>query len=64
MIAASSMKLETLAGIQGGHHDPGRDVLDREAPERLDRAVRLPVTDGVRAARAGCLDVELLKYLH
>src|SRR6185437_11743296 len=57
-------KLKTLAGVEGSQHDAARDVLDGEAPERLDEQDRLPVADGVGAARPGRLDVELLQYLH
>ena len=57
-------ELEALAGVQGRHHDPVRDVLHREAPERLDEQNRLLMTDGVRAARARCLNIELLEDLH
>jgi hypothetical protein len=64
MIAASQYKMEALAGVQGGHHDRARDVLPREAPERFDEQDRLLVTDGVRAARACRLDIELLEDLH
>jgi hypothetical protein len=57
-------ELEALAGVQGSHHDPARDVLHGEAPERFDEQDRLLVTDGVRPARAFRLVIELLKYLH
>src|SRR5438552_3014150 len=39
-------ELEALAGIQGGHHHPAREVLDGGAPEQLDEPDRLLVTDG------------------
>ena len=43
-------KLEPLAGVQGSHHDPRRDVLDGEPPERLDQPDRLRMRDGIRTA--------------
>ena len=64
MIAASQYESWKRWRASGRHHDPVRDVLHREAPERLDEQNRLLMTDGVWAARACRLDIELLEYLH
>ena len=64
MAASRSESWKRWRAVRGRQHDPAGEVLDGEAPERLDEQDCLLVTDGVPAAGPGRLNVELLEYLH